>query len=93
MVIGVLTLEIHLPYAESLKDKRHVIRKVKDRLRARFNVAVAELDHQELWQRATLGVVTLSNDESNLEQVMQAVNAESQKILGADLVSSTMEIL
>lgn len=93
MLIGVLTLEIHLPYAESLKDKRQTIRKVKDRLRARFNVAVAELDHNDLWQRATLGVVTVSNDESNLEQVLQAVNSESQKILGDELVSSTMDIL
>lgn len=93
MVIGVLTLEIHLPYAESLKDKRQMIRKVKDRLRARFNVAVAELDHNDLWQRATIGVVTVSNDEGNLEQVLQAVNSESQKILGDGLVSSTLEIL
>lgn len=93
MVIGVLTLEIHLPYAQSLKDKRQVLRGLKDRLRAKFNVAVAELDHQELWQRATLGVVTLSNAQTNLEQLLQAVASESQKILGDDLVSSTVEIL
>ena len=93
MVIGVLTLEIHLPYAESLKDKRQVIRKLKDRLRAKFNVAVAELDHNDLWQRATVGVVSLSNGQANLEQLLQAVNSEAQKILGGDLVSSTVEIL
>lgn len=93
MVIGVVTLEIHLPYADSLKDKRQVLRKVKDRLRAKFNVAIAELDHQELWQRATLGVVTLSNEQQNLEQVLQAVMTESQKILGGDLVSSSVEFL
>ena len=93
MVIGVVTLEIHLPYADSLKDKRQVLRKVKDRLRAKFNVAIAELDHQELWQRATLGVVTLSNKQQNLEQVLQAVMTESQKILGGDLVSSSVEFL
>ena len=57
MVVGLLTLEIHLPDAHSLKDKRQVVRKLKERLRARFNVAVAELDHQDLWQRATVGVV------------------------------------
>ena len=56
MVVGLLALEIHLPDAHSLKDKRQVVRKLKERLRARFNVAVAELDHQDLWQRATVGV-------------------------------------
>jgi len=49
MPIGLLTLEIHIPDARSLKDKRQVIRSLKDRLRANFNVAVAELDHQDLW--------------------------------------------
>jgi len=48
--------EMHLPYSQSLKDKRMVLRRVKDRLQ-KFNVAVAEVDHQDLWQRATLGIV------------------------------------
>jgi len=54
MPVGVLTLEIQLPYAHSLKDKRSVVQSLRNRLRARFNVAVAELDHQDVWQRATL---------------------------------------
>ena len=58
MPIGLLTLEIHIPDAQSLKDKRQVLRSLKDRLRAHFNVAVAELEHQELWQRSRVGVVT-----------------------------------
>ncbi len=57
MPVGLLTLEIHLPYSHSLKEKRAVLRKVRDRLRSRFNVAVAELDHRDVWQVATLGVV------------------------------------
>ncbi|MCH7765375.1 MAG: DUF503 domain-containing protein [Acidobacteria bacterium] len=93
MVVGLVRLEIHLPYAQSLKDKRQVVRKLKERLRARFNVAVAELDHQELWQRATVGVVSISNDNSHLARVLETVVHESEKILKGDLVDSQIEYL
>ena len=93
MVVGLVRLEIHLPYAQSLKDKRQVVRKLKERLRARFNVAVAELDHQELWQRATVGVVSISNDNAHLAQVLETVAHESEKILKGDLVDSQIEYL
>ena len=62
MPIGLLTLEIHILDAQSLKDKRQVLRSLKDRLRAHYNVAVAELEHQETWQRSRVGVVTISGD-------------------------------
>jgi len=88
MPIGLITLKIHLPYAQSLKDKRMVLRKVKDRLRARFNVSVAELDHQDVWQRSVVGVVSISSDQQNLESVLQAVERESAHILGGDLVGT-----
>ena len=51
MPVGLLTLEIYIPDSHSLKDKRQILRSLKDRLRARFNVAVAELDHNDAWQR------------------------------------------
>jgi uncharacterized protein YlxP (DUF503 family) len=92
MPIGLLTLEIHIPDAHSLKDKRQVLRSLKDRLRAQFNVAVAELDHQELWQRALIGVVRLSGDAKHLEQSLQAIFAESERLLGRDLVGHTIEM-
>ena len=57
-----LSLECYLPMAQSLKDKRMVVRRIKDRLRA-LNVAVAEVAHQDLWQRAGLGVVTVATDD------------------------------
>lgn len=88
MPIGLLSLEIHLPYAHSLKEKRLVLQKIKDRLRARFNVSVAELDHQELWQRSVVGVVSISSDQKNLESVLEAVERESAKVLGGDLVGT-----
>ncbi len=93
MPIGLLTLEIYIPDARSLKDKRQVIRSLKDRLREHFNVAVAELDHQELWQRAVVGVVSLSGDAKYLQQSLQAVFAESERLLGRDLVGHEIELL
>ena len=91
MPIGLLTLEIHIPDAQSLKDKRQVLRSLKDRLRAHFNVAVAELDHQELWQRSRVGVVSISGDGKHLEESLQAIAEESERVLGRDLVSQEIE--
>jgi len=93
MAIGLLTLEIHIPDSRSLKDKRQVLRSLKDRLRGRFNVAVAELDHQESWQRAQVGIVSLSNDAAHLEQSLQAVLKEAEEILGRDLAGSELEVM
>ncbi len=91
MPVGVLTLEIQLPYAHSLKEKRAVLRKMRDRLRGRHNVAVAELDHQDAWQHATLGVVSISNSQSLLEAMFREVLEESEKILGQDVTSHTLD--
>lgn len=88
MPIGLLTLEIHISDAQSLKDKRQVLRSLKDRLRAHYNVAVAEMDHQETWQRSRVGVVSISGDGKHLEESLQAVAEESERVLGRDLVSS-----
>lgn len=91
MPIGLLTLEIHISEAQSLKDKRQVLRSLKDRLRAHFNVAVAELEHQELWQRSKIGVVSISGDGKHLEESLAAVAAESERMLGRDLVSQEID--
>lgn len=93
MPIGLLTLEIHIPDARSLKDKRQVLRSLKDRLRGHFNVAVAELDHQDTWQRSVIGIVTLSSDEHHLQESLQTVFAESEKLLGRDLIGHQFEVL
>jgi uncharacterized protein YlxP (DUF503 family) len=91
MPVGVLTLEIRFPYAHSLKEKRAVLLKMRDRLRARFNVAFAELDHQDAWQHATLGVVSISNSQKLLESLFQQVLAETERILGEDVSDHTLE--
>ncbi len=91
MPIGLLTLEIHIPDARSLKDKRQVLRSLKDRLRGHFNVAFAELEHQDLWQRSVVGIVGIASDERFLEQSLQAVVDESERLLGRDLVAHGIE--
>ena len=92
MPIGLLTWEIQVEDARSLKDKRQILRSLKDRLRAHFNVAVAELDHHDLWQRSKVGVVTISNDGKHLEESLDAIAAESERILGRDLVSREIDL-
>jgi uncharacterized protein len=93
MPIGLLTLEIYIPEAHSLKDKRQVLRSLKDRLRGKFNVAVAELEGHESWQRSVVGVVSLSNNAGFLEQLLRTVLEDSEKHLGRDLVGHELEVL
>lgn len=89
--IGVLTLELQIELSHSLKDKRHVVKGLKDRLRNKFNVSVAEIAHQDSWQRSTLAVVTVSGDRQFAEQVLQAVEREAFGIAGPDLASTSVE--
>jgi hypothetical protein len=93
MPVGLLTLELHIQHAQSLKDKRQVLRSLKDRLRAKFNVAVAELEHHDTWQRSVVGVVTLSNEEQQVQESLQHVLAEADNILGPILVSHGVEVI
>jgi uncharacterized protein YlxP (DUF503 family) len=89
--VGVLTLELHLDGAQSLKDKRHTVKGLKDRLRSKFNVAVAEIDYQDLWQRALVAAVTVSSDHTHAEQVLQSVEREASAVLGGMLVGTAVE--
>jgi uncharacterized protein len=81
MPIAYCTLELYLPYAQSLKDKRMILRKTQDRLRARFNFSIAEVGHQDLWQRAKLAAVTVGADHGVLERVTQQFVREAEEIL------------
>lgn len=93
MPVGLLTLELHIEHAQSLKDKRQVLRSLKDRLRAKFNVAVAELEYHDTRQRSVVGIVTISNEEHRLEESLQQVLAEADNILGPLLISHTVELI
>lgn len=75
MVVGVCTVELWIPESQSLKDKRQVLHSLKDRLRGKFNLSIAEVDGQDLWQKAVLGMACVANDGSYVEQVLeQALN-------------------
>ena len=93
MPVGLLILELQIPDARSLKDKRQILRSLKDRLRRKFNIAVAELDFHDVWQTSTIGVVTLSNAEQHVEESLQHVLAEAQRILGPILVDHSVDFL
>ena len=73
MVVGVAQLELILAGSASLKDKRRVVRSVRDRVRRRFNVSVAEVGSQDSWQVVILGVACVSNDARRADSVLQKV--------------------
>jgi uncharacterized protein len=94
MPIAYLTLELRIEGAHSLKDKRQVVRSLKDRLRNSFNISVAELDATDLWQRATLGVVSISDSRDYLEGLMRNVEREAVRLAnnnGAEVVDSFLD--
>jgi uncharacterized protein YlxP (DUF503 family) len=93
MPVGLLTLELHIPDAQSLKDKRQVLRSLKDKLRREFNVAVAELEHHDAWQRSVIGVVTLSNEEKHVREMLQKVLDRADEMLGSFLIGQRFEIV
>jgi uncharacterized protein YlxP (DUF503 family) len=91
--IGVITFELRMDEAHSLKDKRHFVKGLKDRLRAKFNVAVAEIGHQDSWQVGLVAAVTVSPDQPFAEKVLQSVEREAASLLGPSLVDVTVEWL
>jgi hypothetical protein len=96
MPVAYLTLELRIEGAHSLKDKRQVVRSLKDRLRNSFNISIAEIDVTDLWQRATLGVVSISPSRDYLEGLMRNVEQAATRQannLGAEVVDSFMDYL
>ena len=89
--LGVLTLELMLDESHSLKDKRHVVKGLKDRLRSRYNVSVAEIGYQDLWQRGLVAVATVGSDRGVAEGVLQRAERDAADLLGGILVSATTE--
>ncbi len=92
MPIVFCSLELYLPYCHSLKEKRSVVRKTAGRLRSRFNFSVSELEHQDSWQRARLGAVSVGPDRRTLEKVAEQLVREGEKILGGDLVRYEIDV-
>jgi hypothetical protein len=92
MVVGLLSVELHIPGATSLKDKRMVVRGIKDRLK-KFNVAVAEIEHHDLWQRAGLGVVAISTTQAHVDRELAAVAEEIERVEPGLITHTEVEFL
>ncbi len=96
MPIAHLTIELRIEGAHSLKDKRQVLRRMKDRLRHSFNVSVAEMDSTDLWNQATIGVAAISDSRSYLEGLVQNIERSAGAIAsksGAEIVDTFVDFL
>ena len=96
MPVAQLTLELEIHHAQSLKDRRQVVRSMKDKLRQGFNLSIAELDEGLVWNRATLGVATISSSMAYLTGQNQEIDRAAQRIAttyGAEIIDSYVEIL
>ncbi len=92
MIVALLSVELHIPGSRSLKDKRMVLRSIKDRLK-KFNVAVAEVEHQDLWQRAELGIVTVAGSSDAVDRLFSSVVDEIDRVAPGVLTHSQVEYL
>jgi hypothetical protein len=93
MVVGLLQMQLAIREAHSLKDKRRVLRSLKDRIRNTFNVSVAEVDDQDRRQQAVLGVALVTNDRTRADAVLSKVVALVRRTPGAELVDYETELL
>ena len=84
-----MTWELHLPACRSLKDKRHVVKSLKDRLHHRFNVSAAETGHHDLWQRAELTVCVVATDRAHAESVLREADHLIEGADGARIVDTS----
>jgi uncharacterized protein YlxP (DUF503 family) len=92
-VIGLLTIELHSPYSRSLKEKRMVVKAIKDRLRGRFNIAVAETGYQDLWQRAVLSAVTVGSERAHLEGVLETIARDVEERHPSEVVDISIDLI
>jgi len=91
--VAVGTVELHLPDVGSLKDKRHVLKGLKEKVRARFEVSVAEVDHQDVWQRATLAVAYVSADARHANTVVSKAMDFIEDNVEGQVLETFVEIL
>ena len=90
-MIAYLTLEIRIEGAHSLKDKRQVVKSLKDRLRRKFNVSVSEIEDQDLHNSAVLAAATVSPSRPFAEKVLRAVEDEAAELVGPMLIRTSVE--
>ena len=93
MIVGLITWDLHLVACHSLKEKRQIVKSLKDRLHQRFNVSAAETDHQDLWQRAEVSACVVSTDRRHAEQVLREADRLVDGAAGARIVDSSTSYL
>ncbi len=93
MIIGLLTLDLHIPESNSLKSKRMVIKSLIDRIKKKFNVSIAEVDANDLWQRSLLGVALVANETQIINKVFEKIKNLISDTHTVELIDSTMELL
>ncbi|MFQ5700668.1 MAG: DUF503 domain-containing protein [Acidobacteriota bacterium] len=86
MVVGICTVALYLPCAESLKEKRKVLKSLKDRLRSRHNISLAEVDYQDLWQRSVLGIAAVADARRTLEGLFDRIRDEIENQIPGEIV-------
>jgi hypothetical protein len=93
MIVGLLTLDLHLLEADSLKAKRLLIKSLKDRIRSRFNVSISEVDGNDLWQRSVIGVACVANEKKMINRVFDDIRRIIINTPSVELIDSSVEIL
>lgn len=93
MIIGILTLELYMAASSSLKEKRTVLKSLKDRIRNNFNVSIAEIDHHDLWQRAVLAAVAVGVDKQHLDGALSKVVDFVNRDRLAELTNYSIELI
>jgi len=93
MIVGLLTLDLHIFEAHSLKEKRFVIKSLIDRVKSKFNVSVAEVDANDLWQRSVIGIAFVSNETVMVNKVFEQIKNLVVSIHSVELLDSQMELL
>lgn len=92
MIIGLLTLEIYIPYSHSLKEKRKTLNKIKDRVKNRFNVAYAELDFLNKWQRSKIGLVTINTQKSMIEKIFSKIILDIEENIEGEILKKEIHL-
>lgn len=92
MVVGTLRLDLRIGGSASLKERRRVVKSLKDRIRARFNVSVADVGGQNLWQSASLGIAVVAGDRAFADEVLSKVFDLVSSDARVDIVAREMRI-
>lgn len=92
MVVGFSELELRLPSCSSLKEKRQIIKSIKDRTCSRFNISIAEINHHDLWQRATLGIACVSQTSYQAKKILAHVVKQIDDLNKTVVLNNTITI-